>query len=709
MEHPLFISGQANVNLIEEHPELFNFPRRKDRATKLLRYIGDVTVNGPTGNGPVPKPQLPEAPVPSTSVSGERTGSRTLWKALGTDALLRRIHSDSRLWLTDTTFRDAHQSLLATRMRTRDLVKIAPATAHIGRNLFSMEVWGGATFDASMRFLKEDPWERLAALREAIPNILFQMLLRGANGVGYKNYPDNVITTFTRRAAEAGIDVFRIFDSLNWLPNMEVAIAAAREAGAIAEAAICYTGDILDPNETKYSLAYYVDLAQRLEQAGAHILCIKDMAGLLKPYAAPKLIEALRSAVSIPIHLHTHDTSGNGVATLLKAAEAGVDIVDVAISSLSGTTSQPSWNAVQAATANTPLDVLDDPDELQQLSDYWETARAYYARFETGQTASSADVYRHQMPGGQYTNLREQAIALGIGDKFAEVKKSYMAVNRLLGDIVKVTPSSKMVGDFALFMVQNNLTEENLLERAPELDFPASVIDYFLGSMGQPYGGFPAELQAAILKGRQPIQGRPGEHLPPVDWTHEKAELAMKIGMEPTDEQVLSYVLYPQVTVEFLKYRAEYGDISTLDTLTFFYGIKPDEEISVEIEPGKSLIIKLLSIGELQSDGSRTIFFELNGQPRHVDVIDHAAPQPKNQRRKVSGQPTELGATMPGRVIQIPVHVGETVEKGQLLMVTEAMKMEIQVVAPRTTTIKEILCQTGDAVEPGDVLMMFAQ
>lgn len=708
MEHPLFVSGHANVNLIEEHPELFHFPRRQDRATKLLRYIGDVTVNGPTGNGPVQKPQLPEANVPSVPSSGELTGSRTLWKELGTDTFLKQIHRDNRLWLTDTTFRDAHQSLLATRMRTRDLARIAPAAAHIGRNLFSMEVWGGATFDASMRFLKEDPWERLALLREMIPNTLFQMLLRGANGVGYKNYPDNVITTFTQRAAEAGIDVFRIFDSLNWLPNMEVAIDAARDAGAIAEAAICYTGDILNPSEVKYTLKYYVDLARQLEQAGAHILCIKDMAGLLKPYAAPKLIEALRGAVTIPIHLHTHDTSGNGVATLMKAAEAGVDIVDVAISSLSGTTSQPSWNAIQAATANTPLDVLDNPDELQSLADYWEGVRAYYARFETGQASSSADVYRHQMPGGQYTNLREQANALGIGDKFPEVKKSYMAVNQLLGDIVKVTPSSKMVGDFALFMVQNNLTEDNLLERASELDFPASVLDYFLGSMGQPYGGFPKELQTAILKGRIPVDGRPGEHLPAVDWPREQTDLAMKIGMEPTDEQVLSYVLYPQVTVEFLKYRAEYGDVSTIDTLTFFYGITPDEEVSVEIEPGKSLIIKLLSIGELQSDGSRTIFFELNGQPRHVEVIDRAAPQPKNLRRKVSGQPTELGAAMPGRVIHIPVHVGETVEKGQLLMVTEAMKMEIQVVAPRNTKITEILCQTGDAVEPGDVLMMFA-
>ncbi|WP_026964204.1 pyruvate carboxylase [Alicyclobacillus pomorum] len=707
VNHPKFLEGRCDVHYIDSHPELFLFPQRKDRGTKLLTYIADVTVNGPEGLGPEPKPQVPKPNIPHFRYEEQRPrGTRDLLHEQGVDGLLQHIRQQRRVWLTDTTFRDAHQSLLATRVRTRDLAAIAEATSHIGHNLFSMEVWGGATFDASMRFLKEDPWERLAMLRQAIPNVLFQMLLRGANAVGYKNYPDNVVQAFTRKAAENGIDVFRIFDSLNWVPNMRVAIEEVRASGKIAEAAICYTGDILDPTRTKYTLSYYVKLAEELEKCGANILAIKDMAGLLKPYAAKQLIKALRDHVGIPIHLHTHDTSGNGIATLLAAAEAGVDIVDVAISSLAGQTSQPSWNAFVAALHGSGREVPDDLEQLQVLADYWETVRAYYGKFESGMKTSSAEVYRHEMPGGQYTNLREQAIALGLGDKFEDVKRAYIEVNQLLGDIVKVTPSSKMVGDFAIFLVQNGLTAKTLMERAEELDFPASVVDYFMGYMGKPYGGFPEQLQKAVLKGRTPLSSRPGELLPPVDFAAEKKALADRVGHEPTDEQVLSYVLYPKVTEELLLHRERFGNLTPLDTLTFFYGMRPGEETCVTIEPGKTLIVKLLSIGDLQPDGRRTVFFELNGQPREVEVVDRTVPADVSERRKVSGQPGEVGAVMPGTVVSVLFREGDRVEKGSVLLVTESMKMEIQVQAPKNGVVKEVFCKPGDSVQPGDLLVL---
>ncbi|MCF8567117.1 pyruvate carboxylase [Alicyclobacillus tolerans] len=708
VRHPKFLEGKCDVTFIDSHQELFQFPQRLDRGTKLLSYIADVTVNGPEGKGSVPKPAVerPKTPVVPYGLNKPK-GSRDMLQELGVEGFLSHIRNSERVWLTDTTFRDAHQSLLATRVRTQDLLSIAEATSHIGANLFSMEVWGGATFDASMRFLKEDPWERLHVLREAIPNILFQMLLRGANGVGYKNYPDNAVRAFTRQAAESGIDVFRIFDSLNWMPNMLAAIDEVRTVGKIAEAAICYTGDILNPNETKYDLNYYINLAMELEKQGAHVLAIKDMAGLLKPYAAVKLIEALRSHVGIPIHLHTHDTSGNAIATLLMASEAGVDVMDVAIGSLSGNTSQPNWNSLAAALQQSPRQVPDNLQDLQKLSDYWEVVRTYYSKFEVGLKAATADVYQHQMPGGQYSNLREQAIALGIGEKFEDVKKAYVQVNELLGNIVKVTPSSKMVGDFAIFMVQNSLTPEALMERADELDFPASVVDFFMGHMGQPYGGFPEQLQKSVLKGKKPLDGRPGALLPPVDFEVERTKFARKIHVEPTREQLLSYVMYPQVTEELFKHRAEFGDLTALDTLTFFYGMRPGEEISVPIEPGKTLIIKLLSISELQPDGKRTVFFELNGQPRHVEAIDRSAPSQGAKGRKVSGSPKEVGARMPGNVIAIKVKPGDRVKKGDLLMVTEAMKMEMQVQAPIDGVVQEVCRQPGDSVDPGDLLVVF--
>lgn len=708
VRHPKFLAGECDVTFIDHHPELFRFPQRLDRGTKLLTYIAEVTVNGQGDAGPQSKPDLPAPPVPVYRYGEPRPrGTRDLLHELGPEGLLRRVRQDRRLWLTDTTFRDAHQSLLATRVRTHDLLAIAEATSRIGAGLFSMEVWGGATFDASMRFLHEDPWQRLADLRAAIPNILFQMLLRGANAVGYKNYPDNVVRRFVQLAAESGIDVFRIFDSLNWLPNMQVAIDEVRQAGKIAEAAICYTGDILNPARSKYDLAYYVRLAQDLERAGAQILAIKDMAGLLRPYAAVKLVKALRDHVGIPIHLHTHDTSGNGIATYLMAAEAGVDVVDVAISSMSGLTSQPSWNALVAALERTPRAIPDDLAELQRLSDYWEVVRQYYGRFESDMKTSTAEVYLHEMPGGQYTNLREQALALGIGDRFDEVKRAYQEVNRMLGDIVKVTPSSKMVGDFALFMVQNGLrTAEEVLEKAEALDFPASVVDFFLGHMGQPPGGFPEDLRRAVLKGREPLAGRPGAVLPEVDLEAERAAFAKRMGVAPDDRRLMSYVMYPKVTEDLYHHRARYGDLTPLDTLTFFYGMRPGEEITVSIERGKTLVIKLLSVGELHPDGRRTVFFELNGQPRDVEVMDRSAPQAALQRRKAGDDPHEVGASMPGTVLAVTVKPGDAVSRGDLLLVTEAMKMEMQVQAPFDGVVEEVCCRPGEAVQPGDLLVV---
>ncbi|MCY0896272.1 MAG: pyruvate carboxylase [Alicyclobacillaceae bacterium] len=706
VRHPVFLAGECSVHFIDSHAELFSFPLRQDRATKMLSYISEVTVNGPDGVGPEAKPDMDSAEIPSVQDRNDMTsGSRYEWQRLGTEAFLSSIQADGRLWLTDTTFRDAHQSLLATRVRTRDLLTIAPSTRDIGRNLFSMEVWGGATFDASMRFLKEDPWERLAALREAIPNILFQMLLRGANAVGYKNYPDNAVRAFTRQAAELGMDVFRIFDSLNWLPNMVVALDEVRQCGKIAEAAICYTGDILDTARTKYNLTYYVELAKELERAGAHLLAIKDMAGLLKPMAAVRLVHALKEAVSLPIHLHTHDTSGNGIATLLMAAEAGVDIVDVAISSVAGNTSQPSWNALVAALSGSTRGVLDSLEELQQLSNYWEGVRRYYHKYESGLITPSAEVYEHEMPGGQYTNLREQATALGLRSRFAEVKAAYRAVNRLLGDIVKVTPSSKMVGDFAIFMVQNGLDENNLMERAESLDFPASVVDFFEGKMGQPYGGFPNDLQQAVLRGRAPLTGRPGESLDSVDFAQEAKTLKEHIGRAPSECEVLSYVMYPQVTLDFLRHRGQFGDLSALDTLTFFYGMKPGEEIHVSIEQGKTLIVKLLSVGEMDASGYRTVFYELNGQPRDIRVLDRTVPESAKARLKVSGLPGEVGASMPGTVVSVLVQPGDVVERGQIVLITEAMKMEVQLGATKSGTVAELHCKAGDTVEPQDLLL----
>lgn len=708
VQHPQFLEGACSTTFIDTTPELFDFPKKQDRGTRLLSFIGRKTVNLAPEFAAIDKSKFTEPPVPEVSIKTPYPeGTKTVLDREGPEGLARWVKGQQRLLLTDTTFRDAHQSLLATRMRTYDLVRIAEATAKRVPQLFSLEMWGGATFDTSMRFNFESPWLRLERLRELVPNICFQMLLRASNAVGYANYPDNVVREFTKEAARAGIDVFRIFDSLNWFEGMKVAIEAAGETGKVVEASLCYTGDILDPKRDKYNLDYYIDLAKKLEEAGAHILGIKDMAGLLKPFAAEKLIRALKEEIDIPIHLHTHDTAGNGVATLLMAAQAGVDIVDVATSSMSGQTSQPSMGAVVAALEGTQRDTGIDIETLQPLDDYWEEVRHFYAPFESGLKAGTAEVYIHEMPGGQYSNLREQAKALGLGDRWSEIKDAYVAANRLMGDIVKVTPSSKAVGDLALFMVQNDLDEKSLVERAEELSFPDSVVTFFEGLMGQPMGGFPKELQRKVLKGREPITGRPGELLPPVDFEAEKAKLEKELGMALTHRDVITAVLYPSVFKAYMAHTAEYSDTSVIDTPTFFYGMEVGEEILIELEPGKTLVVKLIAVGELHEDGTRTVYFELNGHPREVRVPDESADVELVERPKADpNDPRHIGATMPGNVLEIMVKEGERIKKGQTLLVTEAMKVESVIQAPRSGRVAEILVKPGDSVQGGDLLLV---
>ncbi|WP_029099770.1 pyruvate carboxylase [Brevibacillus thermoruber] len=706
--HPDFLSGQYDTSFIDTKPELFIFPGRQDRGTKLLSYIGNTIVNGYPG---LPKqekkPHFDTPRIPRTSFAQPYPdGTKQILDREGVDGLIRWIREQNRVLITDTTFRDAHQSLFATRVRTYDLAAVAEATGKLGAGLFSLEMWGGATFDTAMRFLRESPWERLQILRQRIPNILFQMLLRGANAVGYTNYPDNVIQAFVKASAENGIDVFRIFDSLNWLPGMQTAIDAVRQSGKVAEAAICYTGDILDPSKTKYTLRYYVDLAKQLEKAGAHILAIKDMAGLLKPYAAYELVRALKQEIGIPIHLHTHDTSGNGVAMLLKAIEAGVDIVDACVSSMSGLTSQPSLNALIATLAHTERDTGLSLDSFNKLSDYWEDVRPLYQGFESGMKASNTEVYVHEMPGGQYTNLEQQAKAVGLEGRWDEVKQMYATVNRMFGDIVKVTPSSKVVGDMALFMVQNGLTEENIWEKGQRLDFPDSVVQFFQGYLGQPPGGFPKKLQELVLKGRDAFTARPGELLPPVDFAKVAAELEEKIGREPSELDVLAYIMYPQVFLQYDQSVKEYGDLSVLDTATFFYGLRPGEETAITIERGKTLIIKLVAVGDLHPDGRRIIYFELNGQPREIFIRDQSAQVTEQTRRKADPQnPAHLGASMPGKVLKVLVAEGDKVRKGEHLLVSEAMKMETTIQAPLDGKVKAVYVKAGDAIETGDLLV----
>jgi pyruvate carboxylase len=618
------------------------------------------------------------------------------------------VHAQQRLLLTDTTFRDAHQSLLATRMRTYDMLQIAPVYARRHAGLFSLEMWGGATFDTALRFLKESPWDRLAELRERIPNTLFQMLLRAANAVGYTNYPDNVVKLFVKESALAGIDLFRIFDALNWLPNLRLAIDAVRHTGMLCEAALCYTGDILDPGRTKYSLKYYVDLAKQLEKAGANLLAIKDMAGLCKPYAARLLVRTLKQEIGIPIHFHTHDAAGGQIASLLEAAWEGVDIVDAAMAPLAGMTSQPSLNSLVEVLRFTERDTGLAYELLQATADYWEAVRRYYQPFESGQLAASADVYRHEMPGGQYTNLHRQAQALGLEKQWPEVCRMYAEVNRLFGDIIKVTPTSKVVGDMALFMVGNNLTPTEVLEGKRDLAFPESVVEFFEGRLGQPQGGFPKALQKRVLRGRKPLRGRPGASLPPADFAATRRQLEEQLQRPVSDREIVTHLLYPRVFPDFATHQQKYSDTSLIPTPVFFHGMEPGEEISIDIEKGKTLIIKFLTVGDPHPDGNRLVFFELNGQPREVLVQDRSlTAEGKVHPKAEPNNPLQVGAPMPGLVASVTVVAGEQVAVGQKLFTLEAMKMETTGYAERAGRVAEVLVKPGTQVEAGDLLLRF--
>jgi pyruvate carboxylase len=717
--HPGFLAGGCTTHFIDDTPELFRLPRRQDRATRVLAYIADVIVNGhpliperpakvPREEPPIPDPLL--APGHGLLRPGTELprGTRDRLRELGPEKFTAWVLEQKRLLLTDTTFRDAHQSLLATRMRTHDMLRIAPYYAARLAELFSLEMWGGATFDAAMRFLKESPWQRLLELRERVPNILFQMLLRSASAVGYTNYPDNVVHAFVQESAAAGIDLFRIFDALNGLPNLQLAIDAVRSTGALCEAAICYTGDILDPSRTKYSLAYYVDLAKKLEKAGANLLAIKDMAGLCKSYAAKKLVHALRQEVGLPIHFHTHDCAGGQVASLLMAAEEGASIVDGAMAPFAGMTSQPSLQAMVEALRFQDRATGLNTEALLDAADYWEAVRRLYAPFETGQLAPTADVYLNEMPGGQYTNLYHQAEALGLEDRWREVCRTYAEVNRLFGDIIKVTPTSKVVGDMALFMVSNNLSPQDVLTGTRDLAFPESVVELFEGRLGEPPGGLPADLQRRILRGRTPITGRPGEHLPPADFAATRAQLEQEVGHPVNQRDVLSYLLYPRVFPDFAEHQARYSDTSVVPTHVFFYGMAPGDEMSVEIERGKTLIIKFLAVGDPHEDGRRTVFFELNGQPREVNVADRSLTDKAVARPKAEpGNSLHVGAPMPGLVVHVLVGEGESVTAGQKLASMEAMKMETTLYAEHAGTIAEVLVEPGTQVEAGDLLLRF--
>ena len=709
--HPVFLSGDCNTSFMDQHPELMQIKEKKDRANKVLQFIGDVIVNGSPGVAkPLRSCEMIEATVPEGDfLAPKPKGTKDILREQGADGLVKWILEQKKLLLTDTTMRDAHQSLLATRVRSHDLLTIADATSHLGSDLFSLECWGGATFDVTMRFLKEDPWQRLHDLDKAIPNVLFQMLLRGANAVGYTNYPDNVVQRFVAEAAASGVDVFRVFDSLNWTPGMTVAMDAVRKSGKICEAAICYTGDISDPTRTKYPLTYYVNMAKELEKMGAHILAIKDMAGLLKPFAGYQLIKALKEEIGIPIHLHTHDTSGNGGALLLMASQAGVDIVDAALSSISGLTSQPNMNALVATLKGTERDPQVNERGLQQLANYWETVRDYYEPFESGLKSGTAEVYHHEIPGGQYSNFKPQVAGLGLIDRWEECKEMFHKVNMMFGDLVKVTPSSKIVGDMAMFMVKNNLEPDDVFAPGADLAFPESVVGFFKGMIGQPYQGFPKELQKVILKGEEPITCRPGELLEPMDFEKERAAAAAKVGHPVNDLDLMSYLMYPNVYVEFDKHRQEFSDCSVIPTPVFFYGLEPGQETSIEIQPGKTLIVKLNAIGRVQLDGMRQVYFELNGNARSVTVRDQSVQADESMRERADkSNAKHVGAPMPGKVLKLNVKPGDAVKAGDILAVTEAMKMETNIKAKEDGTVAEVRCKESGKVEKEELLFVMA-
>lgn len=706
LNHEKFLKGECDTNFIADNPELFDISPRADEELRVLKFIGEKVVNETRGQ----KTEFDVPVVPKVSITEPLRGTKQILDEQGPEGLVKWIKEQNKLLLTDTTMRDAHQSLMATRLRTKDMLKIAKAQSVIGKDLFSMEMWGGATFDVAYRFLKESPWERVAELRRRVPNVLFQMLIRGANAVGYKNYPDNVIRKFIKESATAGIDVFRIFDSLNWLKGMEVAIDETLNQGKVAEACMCYTGDILDTDRDKYTLEYYVNLAKEIEKTGAHILGIKDMSALLKPYAALKLIRALKDEISIPIHLHTHDTTGNGVATVLMAAHAGVDIVDTAFNSLSGLTSQPALNSVVAALTNTERDTGMDVDGLQKLSDYWSAVRPVYSQFESGLKTGSAEIYKYEIPGGQYSNLKPQVESFGLGHRFDDIKETFKKVNDMVGDIVKVTPSSKMVGDLAIFMVRNDLTPENIYEKAQNMAFPDSAVAYFKGMMGQPMGGFPEKLQKLVLKGEEPITCRPGEMLPPEDFDQIKNHLIENCKIDPSEQDIISYALYPDVFEAYLKYVKENGDLSRMGSDIFFHGLAEGETCEVEIAEGKTLIVQLLEIGKLDSQGNRTLVFEVDGNRRDIKIKDKSsnAGTGSYEEETVMADPDnklEIGASIPGTILKVLVKEGDTVKEGDSLVVIEAMKMETNIVATSNGAVESIFIKEAQQVKTGQLLI----
>jgi len=710
VNHEVFKQGKATVNFIKEHPELFKFVKGRDRATKIVKFLGEITVNG---NPDVKfiddkkvflKPEVPEY----QRFGAYPKGTKDLLNELGPERFAEWLRKEKTIHYTDTTMRDAHQSLFATRMRSYDMLRVAESYAKNHPDIFSFEVWGGATFDVALRFLHEDPWERLAELRKAIPNVLLQMLIRGSNGVGYKAYPDNMVEKFVEKSWETGVDIFRIFDSLNWMKGIGPCIEYVRSrTEGIAEGAMCYTGDILDPDRSKYDLNYYLQLAKDIENAGAHILAIKDMAGLLKPYAATELITALKDTVKIPIHLHTHDTSSLQPATYLKAIEAGVDVVDVALGSISGLTSQPNFNSVVEMMRFHEREHAMDIHRLNEFSNYFDRVRDHYYPFESGLKASTASVFEHEIPGGQYSNLKPQATALGLAEKFEEIKLMYAKVNELFGDVIKVTPSSKVVGDMALYLVSNGLTIEDVMEKGDTVSFPESVVDFFMGRLGQPPGGFPKELQKIILKDKEPFTDRPNSHLEPIDFDKGFADFKKKFDASVKLTDYLSYLMYPKVFEDYYAKKKEYGDISKVPTGNFFYGMKLREETLVEIGEGKNIIIELLSIGPADDNGMRTLFFRVNGMTRNIEVLDKSLNIQKVENEKADkGNPNHIGAPLQGLLSKVLVKKGEKVKKNQPLFIIEAMKMETTVTATEDATIKRIALEESTLVEADDLVLV---
>jgi len=711
LKHPRFVDMSYHTKFIDETPELFDFAARQDRATKLLTYLAEVTVNGREEVDGRARPPAHARPprAPRVRAEAPAKGTRQLLDEKGAKGLADWMLAQERLLITDTTMRDGHQSLMATRMRSFDMVRAAPAYAHDLPQLFSVECWGGATFDVAYRFLDECPWQRLRDLRERMPNLLTQMLLRGANGVGYTNYPDNVVRRFVAQAAESGVDVFRVFDSLNWVENMRVSMDAVLETGKVLEGAVCYTGDLDDPDRSKYDLKYYVEMGRALADAGSHVLGVKDMAGLLKPDAARALVKALKEETGLPIHLHTHDTAGMAPATVLAAAEAGVDAVDAAMDALSGLTSQAPLGSIVQALRGTDRDTGLDPARLRAISDYWELVRLQYAAFDTEMKAPSAEVYLHEMPGGQFTNLKAQARAMGLEERWHEVAAMYAEVNRMFGDIVKVTPSSKVVGDMALSMVAAGLTRADVEDPDKEISFPESVLGMLRGELGRPPGGFPEALVAKALKGEEPLTERPGALLPDADLEAARAEASEALdGLEIDDEDLCGYLMYPKVFLDYARRHEEHGPVRLLPTPAFLYGLEVGDELEVEIEPGKTLQVALSAVSEPSEDGTVKVFFELNGQPRIVTVKDRKVAPSKAARPKAEdGNPLHVAAPMPGVVASVAVEAGRKVKAGDMLLTVEAMKMETAIHAERAGTVKAVHAPAGSQIDAKDLLVEF--